>query len=155
MSINKGLLYNSLVKYYSKNPEQLSLIRKLNIKYEGIPSLRLIDYVVVNYSKYNSTHFMHNDKQFFIHSNYRDQLKTYQKSNFDPFRRGEKIFHEGVRTTISQLNFFRWAFTNGVYDYIAKNLTTLCQFDKTSIQHCDNKAAYSGVFVSKIIYKRP
>ena len=58
--------------------------------------------------------------------NYKAQLKSYSKKQFDPFCRRNRInfyFNEDefITTTVGQLNFFRWALQNNVIDYITKN----------------------------------
>jgi hypothetical protein len=62
--------------------------------------------------------------------NYRSQLKAFKKTQFDPFRRRERITFSvdndnNVYTTIGQLNFFRWAIQNKILKTIEKNLNHL------------------------------
>jgi hypothetical protein len=67
--------------------------------------------------------------------NYKTQLKTYSKAQFDPFRRDEKrriIFNydandpeKSIETTVGQLNFFKWAIETGVMDYVFQHKTDL------------------------------
>jgi hypothetical protein len=66
---------------------------------------------------------------------YRAQLKSFKKFNFDAFRRHERItFYIGdktskiinedndyIETTIGQLNFFKWAFNNKIIIYALQN----------------------------------
>lgn len=63
---------------------------------------------------------------FSVYLSYRDELRTYSKQQFDPFRRNEHIvFRYGsggeIETTVGQLNFFRWAIENGIIDYISQH----------------------------------
>jgi hypothetical protein len=60
---------------------------------------------------------------FSVYLSYREELRTYSKQQFDPFRRNDHIvFRYGedgaLETTVGQLNFFRWAIENGILDYI-------------------------------------
>lgn len=55
-------------------------------------------------------------------------MKSYKKRYFDPFRRRKKFKYYFDRektislcTTIGQLNFFKWAFTNNVVEYVISN----------------------------------
>jgi hypothetical protein len=53
-------------------------------------------------------------------------LKSFSKKQFDPFRRNVRIDFEyepgkTIETTVAQLNFFRWAISNKVIDYINTN----------------------------------
>jgi hypothetical protein len=92
-------------------------------------SIRLIDHFVTKYSKYNKSCFKikENNKEakdtiFNIHFDYKNQLKKYSKTYFDPFSRGDRIpfFMKDTCfiTTIGQLNFFRWFLSKRIYDYL-------------------------------------
>ena len=77
---------------------------------------------------------------FNVYLNYKSQLKAYSKKQFDPFCRkirkvnGKQVY-EGIKfyyddkkyieTTVGQLNFFRWAISNGVLSYIIDHLTDI------------------------------
>jgi hypothetical protein len=89
-------------------------------------SIRLIDYFVTKYSKYNKCCYKINEGNketiFNIHVDYKNQLKIYQKTYFDPFSRGDRIpfFMKDtcVITTVGQLNFFKWFISKKVYNYL-------------------------------------
>lgn len=107
-------------------------------------SLRLIDWFVTNYCKKFNTMFNikyyenldrgiktkipdNFDNYFIVHSNYKGQLKTCNKKNFDPFCRRNRIqFYYAPKmyfeTTVGQLNFFKWAIENFIINYIADNI---------------------------------
>jgi hypothetical protein len=58
-----------------------------------------------------------------VFHSYKSQLKAYSKRKFDPFCRRDRILFEidedhSVETTIGQLNFFKWAISNMIVDYI-------------------------------------
>lgn len=120
----KDLVMRKLTTFYEEDD---NLTRMLDIV-EGRSdiSLRLLDWLITNYSKKNDIIYcIEKDgvqRQFMIYSNYRAQLKAYSKSYFDPFCRHERIkFTYGdnqvLRTTIGQLNFFKWCIENLVLDY--------------------------------------
>ena len=59
--------------------------------------------------------------------NYKAQLKSFSKKQFDPFCRRERISFkyndtDSVVTTVGQLNFFKWAIENDILKYIGSNL---------------------------------
>ena len=89
-------------------------------------SIRLIDHFVTKYSKFNKCNFKltENNKEiiFNVYYDYKNQLKHYQKTHFDPFSRGDRIpfFMKDtcIITTIGQLNFFRWFISKKIYDYL-------------------------------------
>lgn len=70
------------------------------------------------------------DNYFLVHDNYKSQLKEYNKKNFDPFCRWNRIrvYFDSKKyfyTTVAQLNFFKWAIENHVLDYILDSLPTI------------------------------
>jgi len=89
-------------------------------------SIRLIDHFVTKYSKFNKCSYKLKDDDkdvvFNVYFDYKNQLKHYQKTHFDPFSRGDRIpfFMNGtcIITTIGQLNFFRWFISKKVFDYL-------------------------------------
>ena len=100
-------------------------------------SLRIIDWFVTNYSKKKNTSLLRSNcsetediKQFLVFLNYKAQLKSYTKKQFDPFCRRERINfyydinnnNKYIETTVGQLNFFRWAIKNNVIEYINDNI---------------------------------
>jgi hypothetical protein len=61
-----------------------------------------------------------NGKVFTVHVAYKSSLDGYSKKLFDPFCRTERIDFQGLTTTCAQLNFLRWAISNGIV-HIIKN----------------------------------
>ena len=116
-------------------------------------SLRIIDWFVTNYSKkYNTSYIINTEngknklgdtslkvinanqiKQFIVYLNYKSQLKAYSKKQFDPFCRRERIVFyydkkdksKYIRTTVGQLNFFRWTIQNNILEYICENIKSI------------------------------
>lgn len=89
-------------------------------------SLRLIDFFVTNYCRKNFISYSLNGQEFLVYVSYKSQLKAYSKQFFDPNCRRERIVfqiqgHEPFRTTVGQLNFFRWAFENNILEFIQTN----------------------------------
>jgi hypothetical protein len=88
-------------------------------------SIRLIDYFVTKYSKKNKISYKIDNNIFNIHQSYKQQLKNFQKKNFDPFARGIRIpYYIGniwIITTIGQLNFYQWFISNKILDFVIKN----------------------------------
>ncbi len=70
------------------------------------------------------------DNYIIVHDNYKCQLKEYNKKNFDPFCRWNRIrmYYDKNKffyTTIAQLNFFKWAIEKHILDYVIENLDTI------------------------------
>ena len=138
--INDKLLLNSLHDFFKIPYNRDSLISVLSN--EKKVSLRSIDWFITNYSKKNNIYYIiyeNNDKissfkeknnnyrqNMNVFHSYKSQLKAYSKKRFDPFCRRERLLFKiddknSVETTIGQLNFFRWAISNLVIEYILLN----------------------------------
>ena len=126
-------LLESMIKYYNVG-NRLKIVKDI-VESNGNSnkiSLRLIDWLVTNYSKSNNVIYMVNGKYFNMHQNYKDMLKAYSKKMFDPFRRHNRIYlnikeieNYPFQTTVAQLTFFKWAIDNKILDYAIKNKQTI------------------------------
>ena len=142
----KELLLTSLTDFYNKNENYRKILKNI-IDSKHSLSLRMIDWLVTHYSKNNNViyWFCDNNNQIYnnfpndiencekykkvnLYLDYRAQLKSYTKFNFDSFRRHDRITfildeinNVTIETTIGQLNFFRWAFNNRIIDYAILN----------------------------------
>ena len=101
------------------------------IRYKSKVSLRVLDWFITKYSKKKMDSTIDSKEMFNINVLYKAQLKSYKKKNFDPFRRRARFYfsydktdkRKKIQTTLGQLNFFRWAITHKIIDYVEKNLT--------------------------------
>lgn len=115
-------------------------------------SIRLIDHFVTKFSKFNKCSYKltEGDKEinFNVHYDYKNQLKHYQKTFFDPFSRGDRIpfFMNGncIITTIGQLNFFKWFVSKKIFDYLVEK--------KTEVYNDMNKKNKKDVKIIKKLY---
>ena len=148
LTSNQCVILQMLLKFFKKQKNVRKFLDVINGEGDYPISLRLIDWFVTNYSKKNNT--MYNAKKYQpgkktktdgdeylenyirVHQNYKDQLVAFNKSNFDPFQRGDRIcfsYGDGekdrITTTIGQLNFFRWAITNYILEYVKENSTQI------------------------------
>ena len=136
MSSPDELLLGSLDRFY-REPGRLEVVRKVIERVDpGAMSLRSLDWLVTNYAKKRDrsvTYVTADGRVFDVHRAYKEQLASFSKKYFDPFRRGgdeARISYppegDGVGpsmdTTVGQLNFFRWAIRYGVIDYCAHHL---------------------------------
>ena len=150
INTSNDLLLNSLNSFYSNNDDYKLILKKIiNGKHEL--SLRMIDWLVTRFAKSNNIIYWINDnynddkiyyylpdndenikndkfKKITLYLDYRAQLKSFKKFNFDAFRRHKRIFFkindktdEYIETTIGQLNFFKWAFNNKIINYAIEN----------------------------------
>jgi hypothetical protein len=123
MDKKSELLLTSLIKFFEipENREQLQNI----IGHGNGPSLRKLEWFVTNYSKTNHvTYTTPSGKIFTVHVAYKSSLDGYSKKLFDPFCRTERIQFNGLTTTCAQLNFLRWAISNGIVDVLKNSKIT-------------------------------
>jgi len=140
----KELLLSSLSNFYLKNTEYKYILKNI-IDGKHELSLRMIDWLVTIYAKNNNIIFwisLDNNKIYYdlpeeninkykkinLYLDYRAQLKSFKKINFDSFRRHDRITfiiepdkHLAIETTVGQLNFFKWAFSNRIIVYALEN----------------------------------
>jgi len=140
-STREETLVNFLITFYKSK-----MIFLKDIIYQNTPlSLRLLDWLVTNYSKkYNIIYPLHRStgeiSYFNIYLDYKNQLKAYSKKYFDPFCRQRRIVidmntlkwkeynndyttgDKDIVTTVGQLNFFRWVLENKIFDYALNNI---------------------------------
>jgi len=118
---------NRLIKLIENFYETLTNINEFIkiINSKSDISIRLIDYFITKYSKKNKISYKIENNIFNIYNSYKEQLKNFQKKNFDPFARGIRIHYYidniWIITTIGQLNFFQWFISNKLLEYIIKN----------------------------------
>lgn len=115
------VLMNKIIQYYEKDKNLQNL--QSVIQGKSRLSLRIIDYFVTNYAKENEVIYDIGNEKFMVYHSYKSQLKAYSKKQFDPFCRRDRILlyinkDTFIRTTVGQLNFFRWAITNNILSYI-------------------------------------
>ena len=164
--------YKIIDKFYKSLDRANVLILIDIVEKKSKVSLRLIDWFVTKYAhKYkvrlerNNTNNIDNGLP--VHISYKAQLQSYKKKYFDPFRRRKRLkfryFFDrdkqiSLCTTIGQLNFFKWAFTNCIveyvitnYDVISKAMAQSNKMDKTkkkATSDSDTNTSISEVVVS-------
>lgn len=143
ISSQENMLLKTMETFYDNLVNINDFLEIINS--ESKISIRLIDYFVTKYSKknkicfklaeekiyndvimLNSTLQLNNNTNIFnIYQSYKQQLKTYQKKNFDPFARGIRIPYfikdYCLITTIGQLNFFKWFISKNIINYVIEN----------------------------------
>lgn len=148
-------LVNYLLIYY-KN--KLNFLTEILLQKTPL-SLRLVDWLVTNYSKkYNIIYCLNKDNEpiyFNIYLDYKNQLKAYSKKFFDPFCRQKRLIiniktltwkaydenslnSNTIITTVGQLNFFKWFIENKIFDYALSNIK-LIDLDMTNTMNSKNK----------------
>lgn len=130
--LNKKEYYMNKINEYYNNLDDNTIKKIINIvERKSNISLRLIEWFITKYS--NNIIYLNNDKiPINILNSYHIKTKLYQKKYFDLFRRYDVFIYKfknrddlQIKTTISQLNFFKWLIENNIYDYIEKNINNL------------------------------
>ena len=153
------LLLESLMYYYSNNINILTSI----FTQKNTLSLRILDWLVTNYSKKNNIIYTIRDKcgnniNFNIYLEYKNQLKAYSKKYFDPFCRRDRIVintenltwsiynddckkksENEIVTTVGQLNFFKWLIENKVLNYAIENIIEIDKDMSETLKNNKNK----------------
>jgi hypothetical protein len=176
----EDLILAKLIEFYRKDDNLDYVIQIVNQNTNV--SLRLLDWLVTNYSKGSGDNdgFSYNIRgetkdsielasdRFDVYTEYKNQLKAYNKKYFDPFARKERIFFfkdptkmpiklsaaeckdykknaEGLLTTIGQLHFFYWAIINkviihaaAIVDLIEKDMLDAAKLRNTIVKDIDN-----------------
>ena len=134
-----SLLMKSLTDFYS-NSLYIEQIKNI-IDQNSVISLRILDWFITNYSKKHRTII---NNKIDVYQNYKLQLKSFSKRQFDPFCRKNKIIFyyndtEYIETSCGQLCFFRWCFENDILNYVKGNLSIIEQDMKNSLKSKKNK----------------
>lgn len=150
------LILNHLYKFYNiQHPDIIKKTIMPIIEGKSDISLRFIEFFVTKYCKINPVVLKYkiNNKIriMSVYDNYIQQLKSFDKKRLDPFNRNhtkkrgennENIHYilfpydneqKYLKTTICQLNFFRWIIDKNILEYIEKN------FQKIKISQKNNK----------------
>ena len=149
----KETFYYKIIDRYYRTLENDKIDLMINIvDGKSKISLRLLDWFVTRYANKYKVRFdkikdkldTDIDKCFNVHISYKAQLKSYKKRYFDPFRRRKKFMYyfnakniqkedennikieeRKLCTTIGQLNFFKWAFSNDIIRYVSENYNAI------------------------------
>lgn len=129
------LMKNALLNKFYKNSKNVTKVADI-VNRNTVYSRRILEWFCSNYAKrYNITYTLSDGKIFNVFQSYKCQLNSYQKKQFDPFKRSHKGYGEFkfyydnnskyFMTTVGQLNFFKWCIENKILDYIEKNIAVI------------------------------
>jgi hypothetical protein len=116
------ILYQSLIE-----SKALFIDKFFKIILENKIKIIIIEYFITNYSKKHQIIIKEGETNdfFYINDEYKNQLKSFNKKFFDPYKRNNKFELEHKKkkiiTTVGQMNFFKWAIENKIISYIEKN----------------------------------
>lgn len=143
------LIMPSLQKFY-KDPKNIKILIDI-LESNSTLSRRVLDWFVTNYAKKYIIilNQVSGGGGFNVYQNYKLQLKSYSKCNFDPFCRKDKILFyytddKFIQTSSGQLCFFRWCIQNNILDYVIKNLETI-ENDMKNSKHKKSKSEDNAI----------
>ena len=163
LSNSDKVLLGSILEYYNDNKNHTDNFIGIVQRKNGM-SLRVIDWLVTNYSKERSIVISTKDGHLprDLNRDYQKNLNAYNKKAMDPFSRRNKIKlticrpdreDEYRQTSIGQLNFFRWFFKNSVDLYLLKEKRNIeLHMKKTECDNKKNKQKKKVVFCAPKAY---
>lgn len=125
LSRSDEVLLDSVLEWYNEDALRVELFLAIVKRKNGM-SLRVIDWLVTNYSKTVSVTLETGNVPRDLNRDYQKNLSAYNKKNLDPFARKNKISicvlgKETRNSTVGQLNFFRWFLKNDINVFLQKN----------------------------------
>jgi len=123
MSVHQRTILERMAQFYTKDMIEEVLRPALSHGADSTnPSLRVLDWLTVNYAKKNKLATrMSNGQVFNVYQGYRVALQHYRRRLFDPFRRRLRLTVEhpngDLVSTPGQLQFLAWAHVHGVLQY--------------------------------------
>lgn len=132
MCPKKACRLQKIQEYFTEQRLRTLLLPVITKK--GKLSLRALDWLVTNYAKkvpivYNVKPPECPEVVLNVYNSYKNWLWNHKRKNFDPFRRGQRIFFtvDGVsyESTVGQLNFFFWASRYGVLQYAQEHIVEI------------------------------
>ena len=162
LSRSDEVLLDSVLEWYNEDAARVESFLSIVKRKNGM-SLRVIDWLVTNYSKTRSVILETEGVPRDLNRDYQKNLSAYNKRNMDPFARKNKISitipgKEARSSTVGQLNFFRWFLKNGIDAFLQKNKGLVEEHMKAAESrskkgdHCRaknpkyNTKSYSGKF---------
>jgi hypothetical protein len=145
MTDKVSLLMQSLNDFY-KDSKYIDKLKPILEQSSGV-SLRVLDWFITNFAKKNRVVL---NNTFDVYLNYKLQLRSYSKKQFDPFCRKNKILfvyndnNDFIETSCGQLCFFRWCFQNDILSYVEKNLEKIEEDMKQSIKSSQSDTSSDG-----------
>ena len=122
ISLSDSVLLESILDWYNEDETNVTKFLEVVKRKNGM-SLRVIDWLVTNFSKTHSVAINSEGVPRDLNRDYQKNLSAYNKKNMDPFARRNKIkivvFGKEERSsTVGQLNFFRWYYKNRINVYL-------------------------------------
>lgn len=119
------VLLTSVLEWYNSDVSRVNQFTDV-VKHKNGLSLRIIDWLITNFSKKVSVSIETRGLPGDLYRDYHKNLSAHNKKNFDPFARRQRICivilgREKRFSTIGQLNFFRWFLQKNLCEFLLEN----------------------------------
>ena len=123
------VLLSSVLGWYNEDSSRVTQFSDI-VKHKNGLSLRIIDWLITNFSKKISVSIETRGIPGDLYRDYHKNLSAHNKKNFDPFARRQRICillngEEKRFSTIGQLNFFRWFLQKNLCSFLLANKPTI------------------------------
>lgn len=132
LSVHQRTILERMARFYTNEVIEAVLRPALahGSDTESNPSLRVLDWLTVNYAKkYKLATHTASGQVFNVYQGYRVALQHYRRRLFDPFRRRLRLTVEhpngDLVSTPGQLQFLAWAHTHGVLKYAREHIEAI------------------------------
>ena len=164
MSVHQRTILERMARFYTKDIIDEVLRPALSHGTDASnPSLRVLDWLTVNYAKKHklATHLA-NGQKFNVYQGYRVALQHYRRRLFDPFRRRLRLTVEhsngDLVSTPGQLQFLAWAHQHGVLKYAREHADAIeadMNMATTRSKRAREEATKAGVRCKRNELSRP
>ena len=125
LSRKDEVLLHSVLGWFNEDEARVQQFSDI-VKHKNGLSLRIIDWLITNFSKNISVSIATNGLPIDLYRDYHKNLSAHNKKNFDPFARRRRICiilfgNEQRFSTIGQLNFFRWFISKNLCEFVIQN----------------------------------
>ena len=145
------------------------LLDKQRGRAQDMPSLRVLEHLVTNFSRQKGFEFRlpHQDVPMHLYDAYQAELQRHGKVLFDVFAREDKYSSSkhllaspnkdgrSLKTTAKQMNFVRWAILNNVIDYARQHLGKIRDHLPKHFREAKAQQATDGKKRQRTTYSRP
>lgn len=123
------VMVRSCLDWFNDVTDRQAMLLRILTRRE-VFSLRIVDWMVTNYSKYHRILILYRGMPLDVHDDYQRHLSVFNKKLFDPFARRQRITiqmgSQTYLTTVGQLNFLKW--------FIARDLHLVVTEKKEAIE---------------------
>lgn len=161
LSRKDEVLLHSVLGWFNEDKDRVQQFSDI-VKHKNGLSLRIIDWLITNFSK-NISVSIKTDLDTLpidLYRDYHKNLSAHNKKNFDPFARRRRICivlfgNEQRFSTIGQLNFFRWFISKNLCEFVIEKKPIIEKHMRESEKISKSKNQRKGKFSPKSSETKP